>query len=65
MLRYSRQFQGMFVNNRNRNIHKLLDHRKYLDKHEYNHQECLLHKNKVVEEAVVVGQVVAQEEQQV
>jgi hypothetical protein len=31
-----------------------------LEKHEYNHQECLLHKNKVVE---VVGQVVEAMEQ--
>jgi len=46
----------MFVNNRNHNIHKSLDHHKYLGKREYS---CLakveMHMSMVV---VVVGQVV-------
>jgi hypothetical protein len=53
----------MFVNNRNHNIHKSLDHHKYLGKHEYS---CLakveVHMNKV---EVVVDQVVEVMEQMV
>jgi hypothetical protein len=61
MLRCIHQYLGTFVNNRNHNIHKSLDHHKYLGKHEYS---CLakveVHMNKVV---VVVDQVVVVMEQ--
>jgi hypothetical protein len=64
MLRCIRQCLGMFVNNRSHNIHKLLDHHKYLGKHEYSYSAKVeVHMNKEEVEAVVVGQVVALVEQ--
>jgi len=45
----------MFVNNRNHNIHKSLDHHKYLGKREYSYlAKVEVHMNKV---EVVVDQV--------
>jgi hypothetical protein len=64
MLRCIHRFQDTFGHIRNHNIHKLLDHHKYLEKHEYSYSAKVeVHMNKEEVEAVVVGQVVALVEQ--